>query len=354
MQLKHLTCPATRVKALDEAQGILEAVVNVYNLVDHGGDRVLLGCFKDSIARRRPYGCVYHDWQRPVAKTLDARELSPGDPLLPDEIRDYGGLYVKAQFNLETQDGRETFSNLARGVLDQFSIGYSVIEDRKAKDGATELVRGDLFEWSPVLWGMNPATAVVSVKDLQQKAVYLGEYAAEEMTLAALRDCCDSLFYRVIYGVLFDYGTTERSVDEKIAEIDAAIAEFHALCVQCLRSMLTAADGDDGEMETEYKNVFAVPARTAGRYDRQLLALHTEAEGACKRASEIADLRESQGRALCSPERFAQLKAVREAYTRLLDRLAPTPDDLDLPLLQMKANARRRRLVALGEGAYPQ
>ena len=53
-----------------------------------------------------------HDWNAPVAKTLEARELAPNDPLLPDNIRGLGGLYVKAKFNMNTQRGREAFSDI--------------------------------------------------------------------------------------------------------------------------------------------------------------------------------------------------------------------------------------------------
>ena len=351
MRLQHKSFPVMEIKALDEGQGLLEAIVSVFNVEDLGGDRVMPGAFVDSLARRRPYGCLYHQWDRPVAKTLEAKELQPGDPILPESIRAYGGLYIKAKFNLDTQDGREAWSNLREQVLDQFSIGYSIDPGgaKKGKDGANELTKLTLFEWSPVLWGMNPDTVPLSVKDLQTKAVYLGEYAAEEMTLAALRDCCDSLFYRVIYDVLFDYDG-ERSSTEKVEMIDAAIQEFHQLAVTCLRAMLISADGDDGEMEAQYKDVFFVPARTAGRFETQLLALLTEVEGAKTRAEGLMTIRREQGRPLFSPERHGQLKALSEALISLVETTAPTPP-LDLSLLKMQSNARRRRLLALGSGA---
>jgi hypothetical protein len=49
-----------------------------------------------------PKGVWMHDWKTPVAKTLEAKELLPGDPLLPPVLKDNGGAYVKAQFNLGT------------------------------------------------------------------------------------------------------------------------------------------------------------------------------------------------------------------------------------------------------------
>jgi len=357
MKRKHLTCPVTDVKTLED-QGVIEAIVNVFGIVDHGGDRVCLGAFADSLARRKPYGCLHHDWTRPVARTLEARELAPGDPLLPPSIRDYGGLYVKGRFNLETQDGREAYSNIKAGILDQFSIGYAPEEERRARDGANELVRATLYEWSPVLWGMNPATAVLSVKSgapptpERAKSRYLGEYAEEEMTLAALRDACDSLFYRAIYTILFSHDGVDRTTEEKVAEIDAAIMEFHALCVRALGAMLAALAGDEdarAEMEAQYKQLFPEPgpALTAARFDQQLLRLLTDAENCIPRAESIRALRMEQGRSPFSRERHEQLRAVYRAWGALVEKTAPRTA-LDVTLLELKMKSRSRALALVG------
>jgi hypothetical protein len=101
-----------------------------------------------------------------VAKTLEARELMPGDAMLPDSLKDLGGLYIKGQFNMNTQRGRETYSDIKEGIIDEFSIGYSVVEETFAQDGARELVKGKLYEWSPVLFGANSQTALISAKGL--------------------------------------------------------------------------------------------------------------------------------------------------------------------------------------------
>lgn len=153
----------TELKAAGD-EGIVEAIVSVFNNVDSVGDRVKFGFFDESIKTKLPKGVWQHDWNTPVAKTLEARELMAGDPLLPAGLKDLGGLYIKGKFNLETQAGRETFSNIKEGIIDEFSIGYTVAEEIYAADGARELIKGRLYEWSPVLFGANPATAVISAK----------------------------------------------------------------------------------------------------------------------------------------------------------------------------------------------
>lgn len=153
----------TLVKA--DPDGTIEAIVSVFANQDRGNEVVKHGAFKNSISRKLPKGVWSHDWTQPVAKTLEARELAPGDPLLPTAISALGGLYVKGQFNLETQAGKEAYSNIKFGIIDEFSIGYTVVKDSvDEKSSVRELHEVDLYEWSPVLVGMNQATQLLSIK----------------------------------------------------------------------------------------------------------------------------------------------------------------------------------------------
>lgn len=60
-----------------------------------------------------------HDWDTPVSKTLSVKELLPGDKELPRRMPNgdpwpagAGALKVKTQFNLDTQRGREAYSDV--------------------------------------------------------------------------------------------------------------------------------------------------------------------------------------------------------------------------------------------------
>ena len=154
--------------------GVIEAIVSVFNNVDIYGDRVKFGFFDESLRNKMPKGVWAHDWKTPVAKTLEARELMPGDALLPEKLKDLGGLYIKGQFNMNTQRGRETYSDIKEGIIDEFSIGYSVTEEGYSPDGARELVKGKLYEWSPVLFGANSETALISAKGLNDDLADVG------------------------------------------------------------------------------------------------------------------------------------------------------------------------------------
>ncbi len=172
MEIERKLFDCGEFKATDATEGIAEMIVSVFNNVDSGKDIVMPGFFANSIATRRTSdgrpkvkGVWSHDWTSPIAKTLDARELQPGDAMLPAQLSGLGGLWVKAQFNLNTQRGREAFSDLQFGTIDEFSIGYSV--KRAEYDNETDvrrLIEGEWYEWSPVLVGMNDATALLSTK----------------------------------------------------------------------------------------------------------------------------------------------------------------------------------------------
>jgi HK97 family phage prohead protease len=177
MQHKKLTAPIADFKVMDDQQGIVEAIVSVFGNRDYAGDRVLPGFFQDSLAKKLPKIVFSHDWNRPIGKTLEAKELLPGDPMLPKNLADMGGLWVRGQLNLDVQDGKDVLSHLKFGSLDEFSFGYDVEQEQyNAKDKVNDLIKGTIYEWSPVLVGCNPATALLGVKSVTgSKSLPLGD-----------------------------------------------------------------------------------------------------------------------------------------------------------------------------------
>lgn len=165
--------------------GVIEAIVSVFNNVDSGKEIVRPGFFEKSIARKLPKGVWAHDWTQPIAKTIEARELKAGHPDLPEHLKDLGGTYIRGQFNLETQRGREAYSDIKFGIVDEFSIGYRVTKDQQdEKTGARELLEGEWAEWSPVLVGMNDKTHLISIKSDPPDGQTFAEHS--ESVLAAV------------------------------------------------------------------------------------------------------------------------------------------------------------------------
>ena len=166
--LQHKDLGVSGVKVLSEEEGIVEAFVSGIGNKDSVGDIIQPGAFNDSIAAMKPKGVWSHNWDRPVSKTLEIYEVEAGDSRLPQKMKTagIGGLYVKTQFNLDTQDGRDAFSWVKfYDDESEWSIGYQTLdEEYDKKKKANLLHKVKLFEYSPVLFGANPLTATVGVK----------------------------------------------------------------------------------------------------------------------------------------------------------------------------------------------
>lgn len=170
--LEHKQVPIS-VKVLDAAEGIVEIFVAGIGNEDEVGDIIEPGAFADSLKARTPKGVVSHkfDTAWAVAKCLEAREVAAGDSLLPQRFQDLGAgaMYVKAQYLLSTQAGREAFERVKfYGDEQEWSIGY-VVPDGGAsiKAGVRHLKRIDWYEWSDVLFGANRLTGTVSIKSAE-------------------------------------------------------------------------------------------------------------------------------------------------------------------------------------------
>lgn len=156
-KFEYKQLPFSSIKVINKDEGIIEAYVSVFNVVDSMNEVVAPGAFKESLLKKLPKGVWSHNWDKPVAITLEARE-------------DAKGLYIKGQFNLETQRGKEAFSDVKFGIMDEFSIGYQV--DQYSEDNETAirtLEKLTLYEWSPVLVGANRDTELLSVKSKNGK-----------------------------------------------------------------------------------------------------------------------------------------------------------------------------------------
>lgn len=134
-----------------EQKGIIKAYVSIFGNVDLGGDKILKGAFKESLKKKLPIGVWMHNWDEPIAKTILAEE-------------DDKGLYIEGQFIEGVQKADEAYRLIKGGVIDEFSIGYRVLEDEWEEDGTRILKKLRLYEWSPVLAGMNPDTQLVGIK----------------------------------------------------------------------------------------------------------------------------------------------------------------------------------------------
>lgn len=143
----------TELKAVKD-EGIIEAYVSIFNNIDSDGDIITRGAFLESLAKKLPKGVWSHNWDAPIASTLEARE-------------DEKGLYIKGQFVLTVQKAREAFELIKAGVIDEFSIGFRILDWEYNDAGNRVIKKVKLYEWSPVLAGANPETELLGVKGMK-------------------------------------------------------------------------------------------------------------------------------------------------------------------------------------------
>ena len=170
--LVHKSVPISGFNIVEgEGEGIVEAFVSGIGNKDSVDDIIQPGAFDQFLKIRKPKGVWSHDWEKPISKTLEIYEVPAGDKRLPLQMQlaGIGGLYVKTQFNLNTQLGKDAYETVKFFADEgQWSIGYVVHDaeyDKKLK--AMKLKQIELFEYSPVLFGANSLTSTVSVKALK-------------------------------------------------------------------------------------------------------------------------------------------------------------------------------------------
>lgn len=145
-------------KSIDEEKGEFEAYLSVFGNPDRGGDIVAPGAFKNSLSKRgnKLYPLLYQHNHNDVIGGFSA-------------VEDAHGLKMFGQFNLDTQKGKEAYSNAKKGYLTGFSMGYTVDEyERDNKNDVTILKEVTLWEGSIVTFPMNEEAQLTSIKSLPE------------------------------------------------------------------------------------------------------------------------------------------------------------------------------------------
>lgn len=152
----------SEIKEVDSTQGLIEAFTNSMGVVDSDGDVIDPVAFNGSIAKNLPIPVLAgHDSQAIVGKVLSARPVHISE----DEYR----LHTLMQMNLETQSGREAFSNIKGGFVREWSVGFNVPEEGweyegEGKNQTRRIKDLDWVEVSTVIRGASPQTQTISAK----------------------------------------------------------------------------------------------------------------------------------------------------------------------------------------------
>jgi HK97 family phage prohead protease len=162
-RIEKISRNLSEVKVLNETQGIVEAYVNSMGIIDSDNDIITSDAFDRSIENNLPIPVLtQHDQSNVVGKVLSASVV----PVSEKEYR----LKAVMQMNLETELGRDAFSNVKGDYLNQYSVGFnmtpeSAIMERTADGQHVRIINNlDWIETSLVVRGASPSTATISAK----------------------------------------------------------------------------------------------------------------------------------------------------------------------------------------------
>lgn len=128
---------------------------SVFGNVDLGGDVVLPGAFKRTLAAHRKAGTMpamlwQHDHEKPIGVWHEMSE-------------DGDGLFMRGEF-ADTAEGRDARTLAKMKAVRGLSIGFRLMEFDFDRDGNRLLKEIDLWETSVVTFPMNPAAQIEAVK----------------------------------------------------------------------------------------------------------------------------------------------------------------------------------------------
>jgi len=145
---------AKQISRNGEPVGILKGYIATWDL-DRGLDRFVRGAFAESLERHRKDN-------RPI-RLKDHHGRTVGGFPIETVVENDIGLLGIGEVNLDVQQGRELMSLAKQGVLSDFSVGFTSIED-SLDNGIRVIHKAEIWEGSIVDEPMNPSAIVTEVK----------------------------------------------------------------------------------------------------------------------------------------------------------------------------------------------
>lgn len=177
--MEHLIAPITLKEA--KSDGSFTGYAAVFNNIDLGGDVILPGAFTQA----KTTG----DGKIRIALNHDLRQLAGKAKFAQDDH----GLRVEGQLSLGVSYVKDAYALMQDGVLNGLSVGFNILDggaDWEEREGRyTRIIsKAELWEFSIVPFGMNPAALVDNVKtirDFEAQLRGLGYSQREAKALAS-------------------------------------------------------------------------------------------------------------------------------------------------------------------------
>ena len=159
------TSEISELKVEDMDKGIVSAYVNTMGVEDLDGDIIEPTAFNNSIENNLPISVLHsHDPSQVIGKVIDARVIEQDDGS--------SKLWNLMKFNLDTQAGRDAFSNIKGQYIKEYSVGFNVPDKamefiREGVKTIRKILEVDWVEVSSVVKGASPDTGTLSAKQLE-------------------------------------------------------------------------------------------------------------------------------------------------------------------------------------------
>lgn len=194
------------VKGVDD--NALEGLGSTFGNVDLGGDIVIAGAFKRSLATHKQKGTMpamlwQHDTTQVPGIWTEAKEVE-------------SGLLLKGEF-ADTQLGRETRTLGKMRAVRGLSIGGFLADFDFDKDGNRVIKEFDLWETSIVTFPMNPQAMIAAVKAANTPRSLERVLRESGCTKSEAVEIASSLFGGILDSDRRDSG------DDELAEISALL-----------------------------------------------------------------------------------------------------------------------------------
>lgn len=341
MDLQRKTCDLASFKFDETECGGFLGYASLFGVLDRQGDIVARGAFAATLEQFKETGfiTVAHDWDAlPVATVRDCYE-------------DEKGLFIDCEFHSsdEAQAARTYMrERINRKKSCGLSIGYWVRDSLNTPEGHV-LKAIELAEVSLVTVPACPPAGVARVKAAAAKAQYLNPYTEMEATWSAISSLSYAL-QEALYGCLF---TDEATREERLANADACLGEFHALALKTITALYPDDPAADlGALAAEVKaawNLSETSDPPAGKeFDREIERTQAALADLIPRSREIATLRAKQGRTL-SAARREDLTALHADLGALLKEMEPRATDAERQAAELSFYRRKAQMWAFGQ-----
>ena len=276
-----------QVKAVDDAQGLIEAYGSVFDYRDQGGDVVRPGAFKRTIQNSKSRVSDgkakflipmlwQHNEKCPIGGWYELKE-------------DDKGLKCKGQIVLTTQLGREAYELIKAGVVNEFSIGYDIPKGGANYDKATgdrNLTEVRLWEISPVTFAMNDESLLVGVKGTGEQKDFQETYSqsmASDM-IADLNEVVLYAFFRTVCNDVLPASNPQDAMQECLTQFsDVMLNDWLPQALQSGAPELFMPYKDEYAQMSAQREL----ARKAGRHISAANAAMIQAH--CDNVKSIAD-----------------------------------------------------------------